>query len=81
MSCSHSSGDDGSNSSSGGYSEDEPSQGPASSYSSSDKMLSQLGITPKIAPSYDGTTSWFEYEQLVDDWCGSPESQQYRRKH
>ena len=32
-------------------------------------MLSQLGITPKIAPAYDGTTSWFEYEQLIDDWC------------
>ncbi|OLP80807.1 hypothetical protein AK812_SmicGene38735 [Symbiodinium microadriaticum] len=26
-------------------------------------------ITPKIAPAYDGTTSWFEYEQLIDDWC------------
>ncbi|CAE7789258.1 Trank1 [Symbiodinium sp. KB8] len=29
----------------------------------------ELGITPKIAPAYDGTTSCFEYEQLVDGWC------------
>ena len=73
MSSSHTSGDDGSNNSSGGYSKDEPSQGPASyaaqSYSTSDKMLGQLGITPKTGPAYDGTTSWFEYEQLIDDRC------------
>eukprot|EP00439_Symbiodinium_sp_Y106_P072138 s1201_g13.t1 len=30
-------------------------------------MLGQLGITPKTGPAYDGTTSWFEYEQLIDD--------------
>ena len=39
------------------------------SRSTSDKMLSHLGITPKIAPAYDGTTSWFEYAQWIDDWC------------
>ena len=46
------------NYSSGGYSEDEPFQGPAShaaqSSASTDKMLSHLGITPKIAPACDG---------------------------
>ncbi len=26
-------------------------------------------ITTKIPPSYDGKTSWFAYEELVDDWC------------
>ena len=66
--------DDSNSSSSGRYSEDEMSQGPASYAASqacgmSDKMLSHLGITPKVAPAYDGTTSWFEYEQLIDDWC------------
>ncbi|CAE7513067.1 unnamed protein product [Symbiodinium microadriaticum] len=34
----------------------------------SQKMLSHLGIAPKITPAYDGTTVWFEYEQLIDDW-------------
>ena len=35
---------------------------------SSEKMLSHLGITPQIAPA-SGTASWFEYGQLIDDWC------------
>ena len=26
------------------------------------------GITPKIPPSCDGTTSWFKYEELIEDW-------------
>ena len=26
------------------------------------------GITPKIPPSYDGTTSWFKNEELNEDW-------------
>ena len=25
-------------------------------------------MTPKIAPHYDGRTSWFAYEELVYDW-------------
>ena len=25
-------------------------------------------ITIKIPPSFDGSTSWFKYEQLVEDW-------------
>ena len=61
--------------SSGGYSENETFQGPTSFAAShacgisSDKMFSHLGITPTIAPAYDGTTSWFEYLQLIGDWC------------
>ena len=71
---SHSS-DDSRRDSSGGYSEDEIFQGPTS-YAAShaygisiEKMLSHLGITLNIAPASDGTTAWFEYEQLIDDWC------------
>ena len=26
------------------------------------------GITPKIPPSYDRTTFWLEYEELIEDW-------------
>ena len=24
--------------------------------------------TPKIAPGFDGRSSWFSYEETVDDW-------------
>ena len=26
------------------------------------------GITTKIPPAFDGKTSWFQYEELIDDW-------------
>ena len=26
------------------------------------------GITPKIPPLFDGSTSWFNYEELIEDW-------------
>ena len=26
------------------------------------------GIAPKIPPSYDATTSWFKYDELIEDW-------------
>ena len=25
-------------------------------------------ITPKVPPHYNGLTSWFNYEELIDDW-------------
>ena len=33
-------------------------------------MTGQLksGITCKIPPPYDGTTSWFKYEEHIEDW-------------
>ena len=27
-----------------------------------------LQSTPKIPPSFDGRSSWFSYEEAVDDW-------------
>ena len=27
-----------------------------------------MSMTPKIPPGFDGIMSWFEYEQLVEDW-------------
>lgn len=29
-----------------------------------------IRMTPKIPPAFDGTTSWFEFEDLIDDWLG-----------
>ena len=26
-------------------------------------------VTTKIPPAYDGRTSWFTYEEEVEDWC------------
>ena len=26
------------------------------------------GITTKIPPLFDGSTSWFKYEELIEDW-------------
>ena len=31
-------------------------------------MNETLGMTSKIPPMYDGKTSWFQYEELIDDW-------------
>ncbi len=32
-------------------------------------VLAADGITTKVPPSFNGRTSWFRYEQQVDDWC------------
>ena len=26
-------------------------------------------VTTKVPPSYDGTSSWFAFEDALDDWC------------
>ena len=28
----------------------------------------QFGSTPKLAPAFGGTTSWFAFEEAIDDW-------------
>ena len=27
-------------------------------------------MTPKVPAQFDGQSSWFEYEDLIDDWLG-----------
>ena len=29
-----------------------------------------MKMTPKVPPQFDGQSSWFEYEDLIDDWLG-----------
>ena len=29
--------------------------------------------TTKVAPAYDGRTSFFAFEDAIDDWCGIAE--------
>ena len=35
---------------------------------STDQWTAGSGITMKIPPLFDGSTSWFKYEELIDDW-------------
>ena len=35
---------------------------------STDQHTAGSGITTKIPPLSDGSTSWFKYEELIDDW-------------
>ena len=35
---------------------------------SKDQWTVGSGITTKIPPLFDGSTSWFKYEELIDDW-------------
>jgi hypothetical protein len=28
-----------------------------------------LNMTPKIPPAFNGTYSWFQFEERVDEWC------------
>ena len=38
------------------------------SFATGDSAVTGLQSTPKIPPSYDGRSSWFAYEEAVDDW-------------
>ena len=38
--------------------------------SSSEMRSSGIKMTPKVPPQFDGQSSWFEYEDLIDDWLG-----------
>ena len=33
-----------------------------------DQWTASCGITVIIPPLFDGSTSWFKYEELIDDW-------------
>ena len=35
---------------------------------STDQWTAAGGITSKIPPLFDGSTSWFRYEELIEDW-------------
>ena len=35
---------------------------------SKDQWSASIAITAKNSPLFDGSTSWFKYEELIDDW-------------
>ena len=37
---------------------------------STDLFAAGSGITAKIPQLFDGSTSWLEHEELIDDWLG-----------
>ena len=41
-------------------------------FAAASQAENRLGITmtPKVPPQFDGQSSWFEYEDLIDDWLG-----------
>ena len=41
-------------------------------YAAASHSKNRIGIkmTPKVPPQFDGQSSWFEYEDLIDDWLG-----------
>ena len=41
-------------------------------YAAASHSENRIGIkmTPKVPPQFDGQSSWFEYEDLIDDWLG-----------
>ena len=38
------------------------------SFAAADQAGPGLQSTPKIPPSFDGRSSWFSYEEAIDDW-------------
>ena len=40
----------------------------ASRAESADQWTAGSGITTQIPPHFDGSTSWFKYEELIADW-------------
>ena len=36
-------------------------------------------VTTKVPPSYDGRSSWFAYEDAIDDWCDITELDNEKR--
>ena len=36
-------------------------------------------VTTKIPPAFNGTTSWFAYEEAIDDWCDITELEPEKR--
>ena len=44
-----------------------------------DQWTAASGITTQIQPLFDGSTSWFKYEELIDDWLDLTVLQERKR--
>ena len=52
------------------YSKTQPAESLVGAYRAelTDQWAACSGITVKIPSHVDGSTSWFKYEELIDDW-------------
>ena len=41
--------------------------------------MTQQQMTTKVAPAYDGRTSFFAFEDAIDDWCDITEPEAEKR--
>ena len=55
------------------------SLGGASRAENTDQWTAFLGITANIPPLFDRSTSWFKYEELIDDWLDHTQVQAGKR--
>ena len=37
------------------------------------QLMMTIQVTTKVPPAFDGKTSWFAFEDAVDDWCDKTE--------
>ena len=42
-------------------------------------LPSQHGVTTKVPPAFDGRSSWFQYEEAIDEWCDITELEPTKR--
>ena len=45
-----------------------------------DQWIASSTITAKIPPPFDASTSWFKYEELIDDWLDLTELEAGKRR-
>ena len=62
---------------------DEPNDGEYESYVMRQRqphggstLMTTTQVTTKVPPSFDGKTSWFAFEDAIDDWCDITELEQ-----
>ena len=62
------------------YEDDDWSDGPAAMVTYGNSPVSMVQqVTTKIPPMFNGTTSWFAYEEAIEDWCDITELEPDKR--
>ena len=62
------------------YEDDDWSDGPAAMVTYGNSPVSMVQqVTTKIPPMFNGTTSWFAYEEAIEDWCDITEIEPEKR--
>ena len=51
----------------------------ASALETTSYLMKDMAMTAKVPPSFDGKSSWFSYEELIDEWCTLTEVKEEKR--